>query len=108
MKASRIMIITILLFAIGATLFTSEAATTFNRSTVLSIDETQRTLTFKTREGQTWTLPLADPDILKKQRVSKGDQVSIDIDLNDRITQVIKLDEPPRSDLNITPDDRKP
>jgi hypothetical protein len=109
MKISRIAIITICLITmVSATWLTSEAATSFNRSTIMSIDETQRTITFQTREGQTWTLPLADPNILKKEQVARGDQVSIEIDLSDRITKIIKLGETPRSERSITLDDLKP
>ncbi len=109
MKTSRIAIITVCLITmVGATWLTSEAATSFNRSTIMSIDETQRTITFQTREGQTWTLPLADPNLLKKEQVARGDQVSIEIDLSDRITKIIKLGETPRSERSITLDDLKP
>jgi hypothetical protein len=92
MKNAKLAIISVsLLYLFGATVLPSGAATTFNGngSTIVGIDEGQRTITFRTREGQNWTLPVADPDILKGQ-FSKGDQVSIEIDLEDRITKVLK------------------
>lgn len=112
MKISRTSIImTICLLCVLGTAVltgTGQAATTFIASTVTAIDQTQRTITIHTREGQSWTLPVADPDILKKERVSKGDQVSIEIDLNDRVTKIIKLSEQPRSEQIQSLDDLKP
>jgi hypothetical protein len=97
-----------LLCALGTAVLTGQAATTFIGSIVTAIDQTQRTITIHTKEGQSWTLPVADPDILKKERVSKGDQVSIEIDLNDRVTKIIKLSEQPRSEQTQSLDDLKP
>jgi hypothetical protein len=95
MMTSRITIMTVcLLCLVGATALTSNAATSFNGSTIVSIDQAQRTITFQTREGENWTLPVADPDILKEVRISKGDQVSIEIDPNDKITKILKASEP--------------
>jgi hypothetical protein len=111
MKISRTSIMTIsLLCVLGTAVLTGtgQAATTFIASTVTAIDQAQRTITIHTREGQSWTLPVADPDILKKERVSKGDQVSIEIDLNDRVTKIIKLSEQPRSEQTQSLDDLKP
>jgi len=76
----------------GATLL-SEAATNFNGSTVLGIDQAERTVTFQTKDGQTWTLPVSDPNLLNKDQVAKGDRVSIEIDMNDRIIKIMKLSE---------------
>lgn len=67
-----------------------DAATNFNGSTIVGIDQTERTITFRTRAGDNWTLPVNDPDLLKKERISPGDRVSIEIDLNDRITKILK------------------
>jgi len=115
MMTSRITILTTLclLWLAGATVVTSDATTTFSASTIIGIDNAQRTITFKTHEGQTWTLQVADPDILKKEAVAKGDLVSIEIDLNDKITKIIKLSEPsqsepPRVKQDQIQDDLKP
>lgn len=89
-------IATIALFAlcqfgmVGTTFLTSEAATNFNGSTIVGIDNSQRTITFRTRQGESWTLPVNDPDLLTKGQIAPGDQVSIEIDLNDRITKILK------------------
>jgi hypothetical protein len=97
-----------LLCFIGGSVLNAEGATTFNRSTVVGVDQAERTITFRTRDGQTWTLPVADPDILQRELVAKGDQVSIEIDLNDRITKVLKLSEEHRSEQPRLQDDLTP
>lgn len=97
-----------LLCLVGATVLNSEAATTFIGSTIVGIDQAQRTITFQTREGQSWTLQVADPNILKTEQVSKGDQVSIEIDLSDRITKIIKLSGQPQSEQSQSRDDFRP
>lgn len=107
MSGTAITIIS-LLITVGATILTSEATTSFNRSTLIGIDQGQRTVTFKTIEGQTWTLPLADPNIVKNEQLAKGDQVSIEIDLSDRVIKIIKLSGEPRSERPHPPDDLRP
>lgn len=84
-----------LLFFIGATAATSDATTTFGGSRILAIDEEQKTITFKTKDGQTWTLPVADTKLLSKQPAGKDDPVRIELDLDDRIIDVVKLSETP-------------
>ena len=99
MKTYRIAIIMVLCL-VGMSVIPSEATTTFVGSTIIGIDQGQRTLTFRTVEGQSWTLPVADPNILKEKQLSKGDQVTIELDMSDRISKVIKLAERPRSESN--------
>jgi hypothetical protein len=100
MKKPMIAILTLcLLFSVSAIVATSDAATVFGGSKIMSVDQDQRTITFKTKEGQTWTLPVADPNVLNKQpTIAKGDDVTIEIDLNDKITKVIRL-----SDVSTAP-----
>lgn len=100
MKKPMIAILTLcLLFSVSAIVATSDAATVFGGSKIMSVDQDQRTITFKTKEGQTWTLPVADPNVLNKQpTIAKGDDVTIEIDLNDRITKVVRL-----SDVSTAP-----
>src|SRR5215831_7075292 len=96
---TRIMITLTLCFFISmsAMVATGDAATVYGGSKIVGIDQSQRTITFKTKEGQTWTLPVADPNVLDHQ-IAKGDDVTIELDLNDRITKVVKMsDVPPAS-----------
>ena len=94
MQPIKIAIMAIYLFCmIGSAVLISEATTTFNRSTILGINHAERTVTFQTKDGQTWTLPISDPNLLSKDQVAKGDQVSIEIDMSDTITKITKLSE---------------
>lgn len=98
------MILILTLLSAVATVQTSDAETTFGGSRIITIDQDQRTITFKTREGQTWTLPVTDPNLLNHQLVAKDQQVTIEIDLNDRITNVIKPSEVPTAPRGETED----
>ena len=90
MNIRSILILTLcLLFSVSATVTTSDADTIFGGSRILAIDQGQRTITFKTKEGQTWTLPVIDANLLNQQLVAKDQQVTIEIDLNDRISNVV-------------------
>ena len=82
-----------LFFSMSPMVTTSEA-TVFGSSRIAEIDQGQRTITFKTKEGETWTLPVADSDIFAHQ-LAKGDVVTIELDLNDQITKVLKMSEVP-------------
>jgi hypothetical protein len=110
MKIRIILIFTVcLLGSSGTTITTGHAATIFGGSSILAIDQDQRTVTFRTKDGQTWTLPVNDPELLNPQRIAKDDQVTIELDLNDRISNVVKLtDVPsaPRSEMPAQTEDR--
>lgn len=104
MNTYRIAIMALnLLGLVGMSVLSSEATTTFIGSTIVGIDQAQRTLTFRTKEGQSWTLAVANPDMLKEDQLSKGDQVTIEVDLGDRISKIIKLAERPRSEQTQSP-----
>jgi len=97
MKKIKIAIAIIcLLCATVATVLASEAATIFTGA-IVGIDETQRTITLQTRDGQIWTLPVTDSNILKQEQVAKGDRVKIEVDLSGKITKITKIAEPPSS-----------
>ena len=93
-----ILMITVCLFvSVSTTITRSDAATVFGGSTIVAIDQNQRTVTFRTKEGQTWTLPVNDPEILNRQPIAKGDEVAIELDLEDRISKVVKLSDVPKA-----------
>ena len=83
--------ISLLCLLLGVNALASRATTTYRRSTIVGIDETRRTLTILTQEGRSWTLPIWDPTILTTKQLSTEDQVSIELDRNDRISKIIKL-----------------
>jgi len=59
MKTPMIASLTLcLLFSVSTMIAITDAATVFGGSRIVGIDQAQRTITFKTKEGQTWTLPV--------------------------------------------------
>ena len=90
--------IAIILFCISEwTVAPSEAVTSFNGSTIIGIDQKERTVTFRTKEGDRWTLPIDDPDFLHKEKIAPGDIVSIELDPNDKITKIFKPSNQPQA-----------
>jgi hypothetical protein len=68
----------------------SLASLAYTRVSVEAVDTAAPSLTFKTTEGQVWTLQATSADILIGLR--KGDTCSVEIDLENRITKVVKVD----------------
>jgi uncharacterized protein YjdB len=91
-----------LLFFVSATVTTSDAATIFTGSRITAIDEGQRTITFKTRDGQSWTLPVIDPKLLN--RPAKDEAVTIEVNLNDQIINIVKASDVPAAPPTETED----
>lgn len=87
----RIIPIMILLFLMVGGILTSQGATTFIGSTIQRVDPTQQTITFRTQEGQSWTLRVADPNLLTKEPPNKGDEVSLEIDLDGKVTKIVTV-----------------
>jgi hypothetical protein len=76
-----------------AAVLAATSATTFTGTTVENVDTAKQTITIKTKEGQSWTLRVADPQLLSKHNVRKGDQLSLEIDTNNDIIQIAKAGE---------------
>jgi hypothetical protein len=93
MNIRMLLIFIVCVLSVGAIATPSDATTSFGASRIIAIDQDQRTITFRTKEGDTWTLPVNDPNLLNQQAIAKDDQVTIEIDLNDRITKVVKPSE---------------
>lgn len=74
-----------------------ETAVVFLKSQVQHVDARNQLLTFKTKEGQTWTLHVADGAAIKRDSLAKGDVVSIEVDLDDQIVKIVKVAEPTES-----------
>ena len=104
MNLRMLLILTFL--SVSAVATTSDAATIFGGSRIIAIDQGQQTITFKTKEGQTWTLPVTDPNLLKQQSKSKDEPVTIEIDLNDRIINVVQLSGETRTAPRTETEDR--
>lgn len=79
------------MFGVVAPLVSPDAAsasTTFTRVTVQAIDTAVPSLTFRTTDGQEWTLPATSVELLNGLR--KGDTCSLEIDLEDRVVKIVK------------------
>ena len=74
MNTRTILIVLPVLLLFIATVTASDATTTFGGSSILGVDEGQKTITFKTKDGQTWTLPVVDSKLLSQAQVGKDDQ----------------------------------
>jgi len=68
----------------------SQASLAYTRVRVEAVDSATPSLTFKTVEGDVWTLQAVSADIL--QGLQKGDTCSVEIDLQDRVTKIVKFD----------------
>jgi hypothetical protein len=102
MKKTMFALTTIyLLWTAVVAVLTGEAATTF-AGAIVSIDQAQRTITFQTMDGQTWALAVADSNILKQERVAKGDRVRIEVDLSGKITKITKISKKLLSDQPLS------
>jgi hypothetical protein len=64
------------------------AASTFIGTTILEVGSDGRQVTIRTTQGESWSLNVADPELLKG--VKKGDQVSLELDAQDRVSKIVK------------------
>jgi hypothetical protein len=69
----------------------SEAAAVFPMSLVESIDVRNQLLTFKSHDGRLWLMRVADPAAMKRESLTKGDVVSIEVGLDDQILRIEKI-----------------
>lgn len=67
-------------------------STTFTKVSVQAVDQSAGSLTFRTTEGQTWTLIAASRDLLND--LHTGDICSLEIDSEDRVTKIVKAGTP--------------
>ena len=65
---------------------TSLASVAYTRVSVEAVDTAAPSLTFKTTEGQVWTLPAVSADLLKG--LQRGDTCRVEIDLENRVTKM--------------------
>jgi hypothetical protein len=72
--------------------FAATPATTLTGATVESVDAAKQTVSVKTKDGQSYTLHVQDPELLKKYNLKKGDQISMQVDTNNNVIQIVKPD----------------
>lgn len=68
----------------------THASLAYTRVSVEAVDTAAPSLTFKTIEGDVWTLRATSADIL--QGLKKGDTCSVELDFEDRVTKIVKVD----------------
>lgn len=68
----------------------SPAALAYTRMRVEAVDAAGRSLTFKTAEGEVWTLAAISADMLSG--LHRGDTCSLEIDFDNRVTKIVKID----------------
>lgn len=89
----RLMALAIGLCWLPAVALAANPATTYTGTTVENVDTGKQTISIKTKKGESWTLKVADPELLKKQDIKKGDHVSVEVDTNNTITKIAKAGE---------------
>ena len=62
--------------------------TTFTGATVENVDQDSQKLRFRTQEGQNWSLAVTDSELL--QGLKEGDRVSLEVNSDDRVKNIIK------------------
>ena len=80
-----------------AVAFAANPAKTYTGTTVENVDQAKQTISVKTKTGESWTLKVTDPEMLKKHNIKKGDQVSIEVDTNNNIITIAKAGESEQS-----------
>lgn len=93
MLKSLVLVSTLILSGIVPTLMAppiSQASLAYTRVRVEAVDTATPSLTFKTAEGDVWTLQAVSADLL--QNLHKGDTCSVEIDLQDRVTKIVKVE----------------
>lgn len=79
--------------SVGVVLSPEQAiGSTFTKVSVQAVDTSAQSLTFRTTEGQTWTLTAASPDLLKD--LHAGDICSLEIDSDDRVVKIVRASTP--------------
>jgi formylmethanofuran dehydrogenase subunit D len=80
-----------------AAAWAANPATTYTGTIVENVDTEKQTISIKTKKGESWTLHVTDPQMLKKHNIRKGDQVSVEVDTNNNIIKLAKAGETEQS-----------
>jgi hypothetical protein len=70
-----------------------DTAAVFPMSRVQHVDARNQLLTFRTQDGEMKTMRVAYSMAVKRDSFSKGDIVTIEVDLDDQIVKIIKTEE---------------
>ena len=92
MNMRSLMFVTLIWVGMVAPVLGFQTAAVFPVSRVEHVDLRNHLLTFKTQDGQLRMLRMADSLAMRREWLSKGDLVSIEVDLDDQIVNIVKVD----------------
>ncbi|HMZ53780.1 MAG TPA: hypothetical protein PKV55_11905 [Nitrospira sp.] len=72
-----------------------QTAVVFPMNSIEHVDVRNQLLTFKSQDGQLRILRVAEWVGITRTSFAKGDLVRIEVDLDDRITTIVKVPQPP-------------
>jgi hypothetical protein len=103
MNGLRVIVMAIGILWLPTVALAANPAKTYTGTTIENVDTSKQTVSIKTKTGESWTLKVTDPEMLKKYNLKKGDQVSIEVDTNNNITKIAKAGESGQSDPGQAP-----
>lgn len=92
MNMRSLIFVTLIWMGMVASVLGFQTAAVFPLSWVEHVDLHNQLLTFKTQDGQLRMLRVADSVAMRRETLSKGDLVSIEVDLDDQIVNIVKVD----------------
>ena len=102
MNMRSVMSITLIWMGMVAPVLGFQTAAEFPVSWVEHVDLRNHLLTFKTQDGQLRMLRMADSLAMRREWLSKGDLVSIEVDLDDQIVNIVKVDRKAEPDRQMS------
>ena len=101
MNARILMAVTLIWMGTVGSVSGFQTAAIFPMSWIEHVDLRNQLLTFKTEDGQLRMLRMADSAAMRRESLSQGDVVSIEVDLDDQIVHIAKVGRTPESDQRI-------
>ena len=91
MNARILMAVTLIWMGTVGSVSGFQTAAIFPMSWIEHVDLRNQLLTFKTEDGQLRMLRMADSTAMRRESLSQGDVVSIEVDLDDQIVHIAKV-----------------
>ena len=101
MNARILMAVTLIWMGTVGPVSGFQTAAIFPMSRIEHVDLRNQLLTFKTEDGQLRILRVADSAAMRRGSLSQGDVVSIEVDLDDQIVQIVRVGGTAESDQQI-------
>lgn len=102
MNTRTLMVFTLIWTGMVVPVLGFQTAAVFPVSLVEHVDIRNQLLTFKTQDGQLRMLRVADSVAMRRETLSKGDLVSIEVDLDDQIVNIVKVDQSADPDRQLS------